>query len=483
MTARPLAAIDLGASSGRVIVGRIGPDTIELDEVHRFLNGPVERADGLHWDIEAIVGEILTGLAAAGRANDGDLAGIAVDSWAIDYGLIDRSGASLGEPFHHRDARGPAAVPEVHAVIPPERLYQRTGVQFLGINTIYQLAAERGRPAFAQADRLLLVPDLVGYRLTGVVAAEATNASTTGLFDVATRDWATDLIEELGLPRSIFPPIAQPGEPVGPLLPDVAAAGGLPAGVPVIHVGSHDTASAYVGVPAADDRAAFIACGTWALVGVEISLPILTEASRAANFTNELGVDGRIRYLHNVMGLWLLQELLRTWGVAGDAAALEALLAAAAEVPAGGPTFDADDPAFLAPGDMPARIADQLARTDRPVPTARAAWVRCILDSLAAAFAHAVDDASRLSGQAVDVIHVVGGGSRNALLCQLTADAAARPVVAGPVEATAIGNLLVQARAQGTIDGDLESLRALVRATSELRRFEPRSSAAGRRAH
>ncbi len=474
MTSRPLAAIDLGASSGRVIVGRIGPDTIALDEVHRFPNGPVERADGLHWDIEAIVGEILTGLGAAGRATDGDLAGIAVDSWAIDYGLIDRSGASLGEPFHHRDARGPAAVAGVHAVIPPERLYQRTGVQFLGINTVYQLAAERGRPAFAAADRLLLIPDLIGYRLTGVVAAEATNASTTGLFDVATRDWATDLIEELGLPRSIFPPIAQPGEPVGPLLPEVVAATGLQSSVSVGHVGSHDTASAYVGVPAADDRAAFIACGTWALVGVEIGSPILTEASRAANFTNELGVDGRIRYLHNVMGLWLLQETLRAWGVAGDASTLETLLAEAAAFPAGGPVFDADDPAFLAPGDMPARIAALLTRTDQPVPASRPAMVRCILDSLAAAFAAAVEDASRLSGQAVDVIHVVGGGSRNALLCQLTADASGRLVIAGPVEATAIGNLLVQARAHGFIDGDLESLRALVRASSTLHRFEPR---------
>jgi rhamnulokinase len=480
VTARPFAAIDLGASSGRVIVGRVGPDTIDLDEVHRFPNGPVERADGLHWDIEAIIGEILTGLGAAARATDGDLAGIAVDSWAIDYGLIDRSGASLGEPFHHRDARGPAAVAGVHAVIPPERLYERTGVQFLGINTVYQLAAERSRPAFAAADRMLLIPDLIGHRLTGVTAAEATNASTTGLFDVATRDWATDLIEELGLPRPIFPPIAQPGEPLGPLLPEVAAATGLPRGVAVGHVGSHDTASAYVGVPAADDRAAFIACGTWALVGVEIGTPILTEASRAANFTNELGVDGRIRYLHNVMGLWLLQESLRAWGVGGDAASLEALLAEAAEVPAGGPTFDAADPAFLAPGDMPARIAERLTQADRPVPASRPAMVRCILDSLAAAFADAVEDASRLSGQVVEVIHVVGGGSRNALLCQLTADATGLPVVAGPVEATAIGNLLVQARAHGFIEGDLETLRALVRATSDLRRFEPRRGRPGR---
>ena len=481
MTARPLAAIDLGASSGRLIVGRIGPDSIELHEVHRFPNGPVTRADGLHWDIEAIVAEILAGLDAAGRATGGDLAGIAVDTWALDYGLIDASGASLGEPFHHRDARGPAVVAAVHATIPARRLYERTGVQFLGINTIYQLAAERGRPEFARADRLLLMPDLIGHRLTGVVRAEATNASTTGLFDVVTRDWATDLIEELGLPRSLFPPIAQPGERVGPLLPKVAVAAGLRAGVTVGHVGSHDTASAYVGVPAADDRVAIIACGTWALVGVEIGAPILSEASRATNFTNELGVDGRIRYLHNVMGLWLLQETLREWGVGGDPASLDRLLAEAAEIPAGGPVFDADDPAFLAPGDMPARIAEQLTQTDQSVPATRAAMVRCILDSLASAFAAAVEDASRLSGQTVAAIHIVGGGSRNALLCQLTADAAGRPVIAGPVEATAIGNLLVQARAHGIIDGDLETLRALVRASSTLRRHNPRPRSRGAR--
>jgi len=475
VTAGSFAAVDLGASSGRVIVGRIGPESIELDEIHRFPNGPVERADGLHWDIEALIREILIGLRAAGQAS-GDLAGIGVDSWGVDYGLIDRAGRPIGEPFHHRDRRGPAAVSGVHASIPAPRLYERTGVQFLGFNTIYQLAAERDRPGFAAADRLLLIPDLIGHRLTGQVSAEATNASTTGLFDVINRDWATDLIHELGLPSSIFPSISFPGEPVGPLLPDAARTTGLPAGLPVVHVGSHDTASAYVGVPAVDDRAAILACGTWALVGIEIASPILTEASRTANFTNELGVDGRIRYLHNVMGLWLLQESLRDWGLAGDSDALDGLLAAAAEVPDGGPFFDPDDPGFLAPGDMPKRIADQLAASGRPVPATRPAMVRCILESLARAFGVAVETASRLSGQAVDVVHIVGGGSRNELLCQLTADATGRPVIAGPVEATAIGNLLVQARAHDCIEGDLQALRALVRASVTLRRYDPRGA-------
>jgi rhamnulokinase len=273
--------------------------------------------------------------------------------------------------------------------------------------------------------------------------------------------------------RDLPAPLRRPGDPVGPLRPEVAAETGLPASVVVTAVGSHDTASAVAGVPAEGDRFAYVSCGTWGLVGVELDRPVLTDASRGANFTNEGGLDGRVRYLRNVMGLWLLQESLRSWERAGEPAGLAELLAAAAELPAGGPVVDPDDPSFLPPGDMPSRVREACRRTGQPEPRARPQLVRCILDSLAAAFARAVADAARLSGRQVEVVHLVGGGARNRLLCQLTADACGLPVLAGPVEATALGNVLVQARAAGRIDGGLETMRALLRDTQEVRRHQP----------
>ncbi len=473
MTAGSLAAIDLGASSGRVMIGRVGPRTLELQEVHRFPNDPVALPDGLHWDLLRIQFEVIAGLRAAGRET-GRLLGVAVDSWGVDYGLLDRAGSLIGAPFHYRDPRTEAAIRAVHAVVPFERLYARTGTQFQPFNTVYQLTAEGGTPRFEAARTMLLVPDLIGYWLSGVMAAEETNASTTGLFDIERRGWATDLLDDLGLPRAILRPTGRPGELVGEMRPEVVSDAGLATPPTLAHVGSHDTASAVVGVPADDERFAYIACGTWGLVGVELERPILTDASRAANFTNELGVDGRIRYLRNVMGLWLLQESLRTWEHAGEPSDLTGLLAAAAELPAGGPQVDVDDPAFMPPGDMPARIATACRKSGQTPPSSRPALVRCIVDSLAAAFARSVEEAERLSGRDVKVVHLVGGGSRNTLLCQLTADASERPVVAGPVEATALGNVLVQARAHRLIEGDLEALRSLVRMTFPLQRFEPR---------
>ena len=479
MTAGSLAAVDLGASSGRVMSGRVGPGTLELREIHRFPNDPVALPDGLHWDVLRIYQEVVTGLRAAGR-EAGPIRGVAVDSWGVDYGLLDGAGSLIGAPFHYRDGRTEAAVAAVHAVVPFERLYARTGTQFQPFNTVYQLTAEGGTPRFEAARTMLMIPDLIGYWLTGIMAAEETNGSTTGLFDIAQRRWATDLLDELGLPRAILRATGRPGATVGALRPEVIAETGL-SGSPVLaHVGSHDTASAVVGVPAEDERFAYVACGTWGLVGVELERPILNDESRAANFTNELGVDGRIRYLRNVMGLWLLQESLRTWERAGEASDLTGLLTMATDLPTGGPRIDVDDPAFMAPGDMPARITKACRESGQEPPHDRPALVRCIVDSLAAAFARAVEDAERLSSRRIDVVHVVGGGSRNTLLCQLTADACERPVVAGPVEATALGNILVQARAHRIIDGDLEALRSLVRATSDLRRFEPRRVASGR---
>jgi rhamnulokinase len=468
-----VVAIDLGASNGRVIVGHVGPERLDLEDVHRFPNDPVRLLDGFHWDSLRLYHEIIEGLRRAGRTVPG-IASVAIDSWAIDFGLLDASGALLYEPYHYRDGRAAGAIETVHARLPREELYARTGLQFLPFNTLYQLAAARQLPAFSAARTVLLMPDLFGYWLTGIRAAERTNASTTGLFDARAGSWAEDLMEALGIAPALFPEIRNPGDELGPLAGPAASETGLSTSIPVMLVGSHDTASAVVGVPAEGERFAYIACGTWSLVGVELTQPVLTDASRAANFTNEAGVDGRVRYLRNVMGLWLLQESLRTWDKAGQQEELGNLVAAASLLPDGGPVIDPDDPVFLPPGDMPHRIEEACRRSDQPLPVSRAALVRCILDSLAAAFGRAIRDATRLSGLTIDTVHVVGGGARNGLLCQLTADACGLPVVAGPVEATAIGNVLVQARALGFVEGNLEALRARIRATHQLRRFEPR---------
>lgn len=475
MTAGTLAAVDLGASSGRVMIGLVGPRRLELREVHRFPNDPIALPDGLHWDVLRIHHELLDGLRRAGRA-DRELSSVGIDTWGVDYGLLDADGRLLGNPYHYRDGRTTAAAEAVHAIVPRERLYPRNGLQFMPFNTVYQLAASRGTAELRGAATMLLMPDLLAYWLSGSIGAEETNASTTGLLRVADRTWDMELLDELDLPRSILPPLGRPGDIVGGLRPEVQAATGLAGSVKLTLVGSHDTASAVVGVPAEGRDFAYISSGTWSLVGIELDAPVLSDEGRLANFTNEQGVDGRVRYHRNVMGLWLLQESMHVWERLGSPEDLSALLDAAGRLPSGGPVIDPDDAAFLPPGDMPARISEACRRTDQPVPTSRPALVRCILDSLALAYARTITDARRLSGRKVRVVHLVGGGSRNTLLCQLTANACRLPVVAGPVEATALGNILVQARAHGHIKGGLEVLRALVRATHPLQRYEPAST-------
>jgi rhamnulokinase len=480
-----VAAVDLGASSGRVMTGQAGRGRLELREVHRFPNRPVAAAGTLYWDILRLYADLLDGLAAAART--GKLASVGIDSWGVDYGLLGAGGALLGNPVHYRDARTNGVLDHVLAAVPAAELYDVTGVQLLQINTACQLVAASRAGQLDGAETLLLIPDLLAYWLTGEAGAELTNASTTQLYDPRAGTWAWDVIERLGLPRGLFPPLRQPGTVTGLLRPELAAEPGL-AGLagrtgragrlPVIAVGSHDTASAVVGVPAAGRDFAYISCGTWSLVGVELDRPVLTEASRAANFANETGVDGTIRYLRNVMGLWLLQESLRTWSGAGQPADLGALLAAAARAEPLGVVVDVDDPAFLPPGDMPARIAGAAHRSGQRPPDGPAATVRCILDSLALAYRRTIALVQELSGQPAAVVHVVGGGARNDLLLQLTADACGLPVVAGPVEAAALGNVLVQARALGAGPADLAGMRALLRATQPLRRFEPSGSAA-----
>src|SRR5687767_11286263 len=379
------------------MAARVGPGRLELREVHRFPNRPVRTAGTLHWDVLGLYAGILDGLRAAGR-DLGRLDGVGIDSWAVDYGLLDADGELLGNPVHYRDARHETAVPAVHAAVPPAELYRVSGLQHLPFNTIFQLAAARDSAQLAAARTLLLVPDLLAHWLTGAVGAEVTNASTTGLLDATTRQWAWELVDRLDLPRRLFPPLRHPGERLGELRDDVLSETGLTGPVPLTAVGSHDTASAVVGVPAADDRFAYISCGTWSLVGVELEKPVLTDASRAAGFTNELGVDGTVRYLHNVMGLWLLQESQRTWAAHGLPADLPELLAAAAQVPAFTALVDPDDARFLPPGDMSARIARLCAATGQTPPQSQAETVRCILDSLALAYRRAIRQAAELSG-------------------------------------------------------------------------------------
>ncbi|MFC0530998.1 rhamnulokinase [Phytohabitans kaempferiae] len=458
-----VAAVDLGAASGRVMVADVSPDGVALAEAHRFDNGPVRLLDTLHWDAPRLYAEVLTGLRAA-VARHPDLASVGIDSWAVDYGLLDRDGALLGNPVHYRDARTDGVMPTMVARLGAEWLYGTTGLQLLPFNTLFQLAAAADTPAVAAAERMLLIPDLLSYWLTGVAGTEVTNASTTQLLDVRTREWSAALIERAGLPARLFGELRRPGDAAGVVRPGL-----VDAEVPVTAVGSHDTASAVVAVPAQGERFAYISCGTWSLVGVELPEPVLSAESREANFTNEAGVDGTVRYLRNVMGLWVLQESMRAWGTLD----LPELLAAAAREPALATLVDVDDPVFLPPGDMPARIAAACAASGQPVPDSPAAFTRCIVDSLALAHRRAVRQASALSGRDVDAVHIVGGGARNTLLCQLTADACGLPVVAGPVEATALGNALVQARALGVVRGGLDDLRALLRRTQELRSYHP----------
>jgi rhamnulokinase len=497
-------AVDLGATSGRVMLGVVDGRRVELVECGRFPNGPVpDERGGLRWDVRALWHGILDGLRSAGdvaRERGVEIRGIGVDSWAVDYGLLDGAGELVADPHCYRDARTDSVADEVYRQISFADHYAVNGLQHLPFTSEFQLVAEvsagstgggsagggstGGEPAeWARAEQLLLIPDLIAYWLTGRRVAEVTNASTTGLLDARSRDWSADLLDRLAAARpelaglrDRLPELVEPGAAVGHLLPEVREVTGL-GEVPVLAVASHDTASAVAAAPLGVS-AAYISSGTWSLVGLELPAPVLTAASRAANFTNELGLDGTVRYLRNVMGLWVLDECVRAWAAADGAPVdLSGLLAAAAAEPGGRCLVDVDGDEFLAPGDMPRRVSDAVARLGvelRPDTVGtRPALVRVILDSLAAASARAISEASALAGVVVDAVHVVGGGSQNELLCRLTAEATGLPVIAGPVEATALGNVLVQARAVGVLSGGLTSLRDVVRESTPLRRYAP----------
>jgi rhamnulokinase len=464
-----LAAVDLGASSGRVMAGTVGPGHLGIEEVRRFPNGAVRAGGTLYWDVLGLHREVLAGVAQA--HHEGGLAGLGIDSWAVDYGLLDRRGALLGNPVHYRDARTEGVLERVVRTVPERELYDVTGLQQLPFNTLYQLVSEGDR--LSAAETMLLIPDLLAYWLTGSIGAERTNASTTQLYDVRARTWALGLAERVGVPARLLPPLRDPGSLVGTLLPGLAGEHGLPE-LPVVAVGSHDTASAVVAVPAGPGtNFAYISSGTWSLVGLELDRPELGDAALAANFTNEGGVDGTVRFLRNVMGLWVLTETLRTWAARGEHVEVADVLAEAADAPPLAAVVDVDAPAFLPPGDMPSRIAAACRATGQRPPETRGEVVRCIVDSLALAYRRTVRHAAELAGRTVDVVHVVGGGTRNTLLCQLTADACEVPVLAGPVEAAALGNVLVQARTLGADLSDLAAMRALIRRTQPLRRYLP----------
>ncbi|BDX32100.1 rhamnulokinase [Mycobacterium antarcticum] len=474
-------AVDLGATSGRVMLAEVGQGSLEMRQMNRFANEPVYLWNGertaMHWDLPGLFAGICAGLAEAVRAAP-DLMSIGVDSWAVDYGLL-RDGKLLGLPYNYRDSRCARGAEIVHAALPQEQIFARNGLQFLAFNTMFQLAADQQEGLLDLADTALLVPDLIGYWLTGAMATERTNASTTGLLGIDGR-WDDELESRLGLPGGLFPALTEPGAELGFVLPDLADRAGLTAGLRVTTVASHDTASAVVAIPMRSESSAYISCGTWALVGVELATPVVTADARAANFTNEVGADGRIRFLRNVMGLWLLSETVRHWERDGSRVDLPRLLEQAAACPTPPAVFDADDPRFVEPGDMPGRILGWYAERGEPAPANRPEMARAIVESLAAGFARGVEQSAALTGVPVETVHLVGGGARNRLLCQLVADRVGRPVVAGPVEATAIGNVLIQARAHDLLRGDLEDLRGGMAAALAGERFDPQRTTAGR---
>ncbi len=466
-----MAAVDLGAQSGRVAIGRFDGEQLAVSEVHRFVNEPVEVAGRLRWDIDRLRRDALDGLRAAAR--DESLDSVAVDSWGVDFGLLDRKGGLVENPVHHRDLRRAAAAPALFARVPARELYERTGIQLLPINTVFELAAmaAEGDPALAAAEVLLLIPDLFHHWLCGSRTTEFTNATTTQCLDSAAGEWATDLLERLEIPTSLFPDVVAAGTPLG----EVDMGAGLGKAV-VIAVATHDTGSAVAAVPFKRAGSIFLSVGTWSLVGVEVEKPLINDDTFAANLTNEGGVAGTFRLLRNVTGLWLLDECRRCWAEEGREHTFEELVALARRAPPLRSFVDPNAEVFLERGsDMPLRIQAFCRRTGQLEPPGVGETVRCILESLALKHAETVDVLRDVTGSDPAELHIVGGGARNELLCTWTAEAAGLPVLAGPEEATLLGNLLVQAIALGEI-GSLAEARDVVHASFEPATYEPAPS-------
>ncbi len=471
-TQKQLLAIDLGAESGRGVLGRFDGRQLTLEVVHRFPNGPVRTLDTLHWDVLRLYSEMLVALRRC-AAEHGGIDGLGIDTWGVDFALLGRGGTLLGNPRHYRDPHTETIMDEAFRRVPRQEVFRRTGLQFMRFNTLFQLLAlQRDRsPLLDVAETLLMMPDLFNYFLTGMKVNEASDASTTQLYDPAARTWAYDLVGAFGLPGKILGTLVPPGTVLGPLRTAVATETGVnPA--PVIAPATHDTGSAIAAVPAQGVSWAYISSGTWSLMGAELDAPLINDQVQRYNFTNEGGVGGTTRFLKNIVGLWLVQECRRTWERAGQSYTYEELMRLAEAAPPLGSVVDPDDASFILPPSMPAALADYCRKTGQPAPDGPGAVVRCALESLVLRYRWVLERLEELLGRRLDVIHVVGGGSQNTLLCQLTADACNRTVLAGPVEATAIGNVLVQAMGLRLL-GSLADARAVVRRSFEVRTYTP----------
>ncbi|MDH7501693.1 MAG: rhamnulokinase family protein [Verrucomicrobiota bacterium] len=468
MTTRYLAC-DLGAESGRLILGTLENGKLQLEELHRFPNGPVQSGDSLHWDIPKLFDQVRDGLRIASKRQL-PIASISTDSWGVDYLLYDDQGKLIEPTFHYRDSRCPVGVKNAFAKIPWEEIFAETGLQFLQFNTIFQLAAETPE-RLAQARLILGIGDGFNHWLSGVARFEESLASTTQLYNPRTRDWSPKLLSALGLPPSIFPKIVPSGTRLGPLRTDLAKETGL-NGVEVVASCSHDTGAAVAAVPAEGHDWAYLSSGTWSLMGVELASPIINDACLSLNFTNEIGFAGSVRFLKNIIGLWLVQECRREWARQGTEYDYSTLTNLAAKAEPFVSLINPADPRFISPGDMPGKIAAFCREYGQPVPSTPGAYVRCALESLALLYKRTLMQIEKLIGRKITRLHIVGGGSKNALLNQFAANALQIPVYTGPVEATAAGNILVQAIGLGELDS-LARAREVVRASFEMGVVQP----------
>jgi rhamnulokinase len=476
-------AFDLGASSGRAILGSIDQGKVTLEELHRFSNGGIAINDGLFWNFLGLFNELKIGLRKA-LDSGVELAGIAVDTWGVDYALIDQHGFFAGMPRHYRDSRTDEVMPWTFAKISQEEVYRQTGIQFMSLNSIFQLAASvrDGDRSLDIAEKLLFMPNALSYLLCGDISAEYSIATTSQLYNPTTRDWAWPIIDALGLKRSLFPQITPACSCVGNLLPSLQEE--FKCGpIPVILVGSHDTASAVAAVPADGNTSwAYLSSGTWSLLGIELEQPLISEQGLQANYTNEGGVGGKIRFLKNIMGLWLIQECRTEWQRRGLNYSFDELDAMAAEAEPFRSFIDPNHASFIAPGDMPARIADYCAASGQPVPETPGQILRAALESLAMRYRQSLEEIEAISGKPIELLHLVGGGCKNIILNQFTANAIQRPLLTGPVEATALGNIIGQAIATGQI-ASLQEGRDIIRASSETLSYEPQDQDAWNQAY
>lgn len=466
-------ALDLGAGSGRAMLGAFDGTRLTLEEAHRFSNEPVPLPDGIYWDALRLYDEMRKGLAESVRKSGCPLSGVAVDTWGVDYGLLDKDGRLLANPRHYRDVRTNGILEKAFALYPREKLFGSTGIQFMPINTVFQLLAQRlaDDPALAAARHLLWMPDLFNYWFTGERRAERTIASTGQCYNPKTGAWADDVLKALDVPRPLFADLVSPGTVLGPFRPELAESLGL-GDTPVIAVGSHDTASAVAAVPLSGPGEAYLSSGTWSLLGVESKTPVITEKSLKYNFTNEVGVADTIRLLKNITGLWIVQEMRRTWLAAGEKITYDEMGDLAQQAEPFALFINPDDPLFMPPGDMAARIVEYAARTGQPAPASRGAMIRAAFESLAFKYRWVLDLLDELSGQSIHTLYIVGGGTRNTFMNQWTASATGRVVKTGPTEATAAGNVLLQMIATGHLNS-LAEARAVIRASFPSETIEP----------